>query len=101
MIQVHDENGRHETDWCIEIPGSYTVDNQLIVIIVQNFLHENMFESFTEEVVEEKRKELANLLLLKLKLPIFKVELSLTDNVLQGRVESTGNKPITFELKSK
>ena len=91
----------NDLDWKIEIPGNYTIDNQLIVIIVQGLLHENLLNSFTEEIVEEKRKELANLLLLKLKLPIFKVELTLVGNMLQGRVESTGNKPITFELKSK
>lgn len=80
MIEV-DENGKSLNGF-IEIPESYTIDNQLIVIVVQSFLHQNLFENFTEEVVEGKRKELANLLLLKLKLPIFKVELTLVDNML-------------------
>lgn len=83
----------------IEIPKSYTLDNQLITILVQSFLHENIL-LLTAENIDEKKKELANLLLLKLKLPIFKVELELVNGNFEGRVESTGNNPITFVLKT-
>lgn len=82
----------------IKIPFGYTLENKLISVIVNEFL----FKKITSKEfidIQSWQKELSEMLLLKLKLPIFRVELTKEDELLTGIVESTKNNPLKFEIK--
>ncbi len=82
----------------IEIPIGYTLENKLISVIVNEFIFKKISsKEFVD--IEHWQKELSEMLLLKLKLPIFRVELTKEDQLITGLVESTKNNPLKFEIK--
>lgn len=82
----------------MNIPVGYTLENKLITVIVNEFflLKKNSGEFID---IEHWQKELSEMLLLKLKLPIFRVDLSKEDQLITGFVESIKNNPLKFEIK--
>lgn len=79
-----------------EIPANYTLDNQLICLIVMDYMRTKQLSSVN---LEEFKKELSSLLVTKLKLPIFKLEITEENSILTGVIESTGNNPLTFTFE--
>lgn len=86
------------TNECMNIPLGYTLENKLISVIVNEFLF-NKINSKEFVDVQCWQKELSEMLLLKLKLPIFRVELTKEDQLVTGLVESIKNNPLKFEIK--